>query len=160
VPTSALLFDEIKHNSTIISYKAYTQQVLDLKNLAVFKCYANLINTLKKHPKKYESQIKPDYVFIGLEGSSQFKIINIHTQVIEIFGDTKVNKYRFPYKARQSQTMSQAASQATRLINEATNRPTSPSSNMQTETPVITTASMQDGDQVGRSDQDQVRRLN
>jgi hypothetical protein len=85
-------------------------------------------------------------VFIGLKGSSQFKMINIHTQAIKIFGDTKVNKYRFLYKARQSQATSQAASQATRLTNEATNRPTSPStSNMQTKTPVAT-ASMQDSD--------------
>jgi hypothetical protein len=175
VPTSALLFDEIEHNSAITLYEAYTQQVPDLKNLAVFECHANPINTLKKHPKKYESRMKPDYVFIGLKGSSQFKMMNMYTQAIEIFGDAKVNEYRFPYKARQSQAMrqatsqatrqatsqatSQAASQATRLINEATNRPTSPSSNMQTETPVATT-SMQDSDRVGRSDQDQVGRLN
>jgi hypothetical protein len=70
VPTSALLFDEIEHNSAITPYKAYTQQVPDLKNLAVFRCHANLINTLKKHLKKYESQIKPDYVFIGLKENS------------------------------------------------------------------------------------------
>jgi hypothetical protein len=68
VPTSALPFN--KNNSAIILYKAYTQQVLKLKNLAVFGCYANLINTLKKHPKKYESQIKPDYMFIGLKKNS------------------------------------------------------------------------------------------
>jgi hypothetical protein len=120
---------------------------------------------IEKHPKKYESRMKPDYVFIGLKGSSQFKMMNMYTQAIEIFGDAKVNEYRFPYKARQSQAVSQttrltnqatsqAASQATRLTNEATNRPTSPSLNMQTETPVVTTASMQDGDRVGRSDQD------
>jgi hypothetical protein len=70
VPTSALLFDEIEHNSAITLYEAYTQRVPNLKNLAVFGCYANLINTLEKHPKKYESQIKPDYVFMGLKGSS------------------------------------------------------------------------------------------
>jgi hypothetical protein len=153
VPTSALPFDEIEHNSAITPYEAYTQRVPDLKNLAVFGCYANLINTLEKHPKKYESRMKPDYVFIGLKESSQFKMINMYTQAIEIFGDAKVNEYRFPYKARQSQAMrqatsqatSQAASQATRLTNEAMNRPTSPSSNIQTET-LVATASMQDGD--------------
>jgi hypothetical protein len=116
VPTSALLFN--KNNSAITLYEAYTQQVPDLKNLAVFGCHANPINTLEKHPK------------------NQFKIMNMHTQAIEIFRDAKVNEYRFPYKARQSQAvsqatrltnqaMSQAASQATRLTNEATNRPTS-----------------------------------
>jgi hypothetical protein len=158
VPTSALPFDEIEHNSAITPYEAYTQQVLDLKNLAVFGCSANPINTLEKHLKKYESRMKPDYVFMGLKGSSQFKMMNMHTQAIKIFGDAKVNEYRFPYKARQSQATRQAtrqatsqatrqaASQATRLTNEATNRPTSPSSNMQTETPVVTTMSMQDGD--------------
>ena len=84
----------------------------------------------------------------------------MYTQAIELFGDAKVNEYRFPYKARQSQATSQAASQATRLTNQATNRPTSPlTSNMQTETPVAT-ASIQDSDQVGRLDQDQVGRLN
>jgi hypothetical protein len=83
----------------------------------------------------------------------------MYTQAIEIFEDAKVNKYRFLYKARQSQTVSQAtrlinqvirhatsqatsqaASQAMRLINEAINRPTFPFSNMQTETPVATTS--------------------
>jgi hypothetical protein len=107
--------------------------------------------------------MKPDYVLIGLKGSSQFKIMNMYTQAIEIFRDAKVNEYRFLYKARQSQAvsqatrltnqaMSQAASQATRLTNKATNRPTSPFLNIQTDTLVITTASMQDDDQVGRSD--------
>jgi hypothetical protein len=86
--------------------------------------------------------------------------MNLYTQAIKLFGDAKVNKYRFPYKARQRQAMSQAASQATRLTNQATNRPISPlTSNIQTETPVITT-SIQDSDRVRRSDQDQVGRLN
>jgi hypothetical protein len=111
VPTLTLLFD--KNNSAITLYKAYTQQVPNLKNLAVFGCYANPINTLKKHPKKYESRMKPDYVFIRLKRSSQFKIINIHTQAIKLFRDAKVNKYRFPYKARQRQATSQTTSQAT-----------------------------------------------
>jgi hypothetical protein len=77
VPTSALSFDE--NNSAITLYKAYTQRVPELKNLAVFGCYANLINTFEKHPKKYESRIKPDYVFMGLKGSSQFKMMNMYT---------------------------------------------------------------------------------
>jgi hypothetical protein len=92
-------------------------------------------------------------------------MINMYTQAIEIFEDAKVNEYRFPYKARQrqatsqatrqatSQATSQAASQATRLTSQATNRLTSSFSNMQTETPVAT-ISMQDGNRVGRLDQD------
>jgi hypothetical protein len=51
-------------------------------------------------------------------------MMNMYTQAIKIFGDAKVNEYRFLYKARQSQATSQAASQATRLTNKATNRPT------------------------------------
>jgi hypothetical protein len=57
--------------------------------------------------------MKPDYMFMELKGSSQFKMMNMYTQVIEIFGDAKVNEYRFPYKARQSQATSQATRQAT-----------------------------------------------
>jgi len=34
-------------------------------------------------------------------------MINLHTQAIELFGDAKVNKYRFSYKARQVQAISQ-----------------------------------------------------
>ena len=37
---------------------------------------------------------------MGLKGSSQFKIINLYTQAIELFRDAKVNKYRFPYRVR------------------------------------------------------------
>jgi hypothetical protein len=73
-------------------------------------------------------------------------MINMHTQAIKIFEDAKVNKYRFPYKARQRQATSQAASQAMRLTSQATNRPTSPlTSNIQTKT-LVTTASIQDSD--------------
>ena len=79
VPTLALPFDEFKHSSAITPYKAYTQQVPDLKNLVVFRCHTNPINMLKKHPKKYNLKIKPNYIFMGLKGSSQFKIINLHT---------------------------------------------------------------------------------
>ena len=96
IPTSALPFDEVEHNA-ITPYEVYTQRVPDLKNLAVFRCHANPINTLEKHPKKYESRMKPDYVFLGLKGSSQFKLMNLYTQAIELFGDTEMNEYRFPY---------------------------------------------------------------
>ena len=58
---------------------------------------------LKKHPKKYNLRIKPNYIFIKLKGNNEFKIINLYTQAIKLFGDTKVNKYRFPYKAYQVQ---------------------------------------------------------
>ena len=91
--------------------------------------------------------MKPDYVFIGLKGSSQFKIINLHTQAIELFGDAKVNKYRFLYKAT-----SQATGQAT---SQATSRPTFLlTSNAPTETLVVRTESKLDNDQVRRLDQD------
>jgi hypothetical protein len=98
-------------------------------------------------------------------------MMNLYTQAIKLFKDTKVNKYRFPYKAPQVQAISQAA-----------NRPKPPptTSNAPTETPVARTESRPDGDRVGRSSrvgspgqdrvgrsnrvgspsQDQVRRLN
>jgi hypothetical protein len=155
VPTSALSFDEIERNTTITPYEAYTQQVPDLKNLAVLGCHANLINPLEKHPKKYESRMKPDYVFMGLKGSSQFKVMNLYTQAIKLLEDAKVNEYRFPYKASQMQ----ATCHATRLMNQATNRSTSQTSNVPTEPPVAT-ESRSDSDRIGHSDQHQVGRLN
>jgi len=40
-------------------------------------------------------------------------MINLYTQAIKLFGDTKVNKYRFPYRAPWVQAISQAIKYAT-----------------------------------------------
>jgi len=128
--------------------------------------------------------MKPDYVFIGLKGSSQFKIINLHTQAIELFGDAKVNEYRFPYRAprvqatrhsdqvgRSDQVGSLGQDQAGHLnhaTSQAANQPTPPPTtlNAPTETLVARTTSRPDSDRVGRSKrvgspgQDQVGRSN
>src|SRR6266571_5350639 len=58
VLTSALLFDD-EHSGAITLYEVYTRRVPDLKNLVVFGCHVNLINTLEKYPKKYDLKIKP-----------------------------------------------------------------------------------------------------
>ena len=85
--------------------------------------------------------MKPDYVFMGLKGSSQFKMMNLHTQAIKLFGDAKVNEYRFPYRARQVQATSQDANRP---------RPPPTTSSGPTETPVARTASRLDSNRVGR----------
>jgi hypothetical protein len=39
---------------------------------------------------------KPGYIFIGMEGSKVWKLMNTHTHLIEKYGNAEFNEYKFP----------------------------------------------------------------
>ena len=96
IPTSALPFGHSINNSPITPWHAYTGRLPDFSRLTVFGCSANPLNTLEKHPKKMEFRYKPDYVFMSMEGSKIWKLMNLHTLSIEKYGDAAFNEYKFP----------------------------------------------------------------
>ena len=50
-----------------------------------------------KHLEKFDSQIKPDFMFIGLAGNKIFKLFNMITKKVERVGDADFDEYSFPY---------------------------------------------------------------
>jgi hypothetical protein len=91
--TSALPFGD---SLSITPWHAYTGKLPQFNKLVTFGYAANPLNTLEKHPPKMAFRHKPSYVFIGMEGSKVWKLLNMHTHLVEKFGDAEFNEYRFP----------------------------------------------------------------
>ena len=68
--TAALPYGEGTLATAITPYEAYKGTVPKLTSLRVFGCAAFPINTKEKHPRKFDSRMKPGYIFVGMAGNS------------------------------------------------------------------------------------------
>jgi hypothetical protein len=97
VPTVVLPYEGLEVQDVITPFEAYSVRVPNLEKLVVFECKASPLATPEKHPRKMQSRVKLDYIFIGIEGSKVFKLMNLHSKLIESYGDAKFDEYRFPW---------------------------------------------------------------
>lgn len=114
VPTSALPFEG--PIDVITPFEAYAKRVPDLQKLVIFGCYANPGIPLQKHPQKMASRVKTDYIFIGMERSKVYKLMNLQTNQVETYGDANFNEYKFPFAERRRITQSRAPTEPRRPL--------------------------------------------
>lgn len=96
VPTAALPFGSNEMAKAITPSEAYKGGYPNLTRLRVFGCAAYPINTLEKFPSKFESRSKQGYIFVGMKGSSVWKLLNCKTFKIEHYADVKFDESMFP----------------------------------------------------------------
>lgn len=95
-PTAALPFGSNEMAEAITPFEAYKGGYPDLTRLRVFGCAAYPINTREKFPSKFESRSKQGYIFVGMKGSSIWKLLNCKTFKIEHYADAKFDESMFP----------------------------------------------------------------
>ena len=96
VPTAALPYGTADMSKAVTPFEAYKKAHPDLTKLRIFGATAYPINTLEKFPKKFDSRSKQGYIFIGMRGSTVWKLLNYKTFKVEEFADVKFDEYKFP----------------------------------------------------------------
>lgn len=96
VPTAALLYGTADMSKAVTPFEAYKKAYPDLTKLRVFGATAYPINTLEKFPKKFDPRSKRGYIFIGMRGSTVWKLLNCKTFKVEEYADVKFDEYKFP----------------------------------------------------------------
>ena len=98
VPTSALPFgsEDLFVSTSITPFRAYTGDHPDFKNLRVFGCKAVPLKLNVQYPRTFEPRIKEDtWIFIGMEGSTIWKVLNTQTLAVIRTTDAKFDEYIF-----------------------------------------------------------------
>ena len=99
LPTAALPFGSEDHfvATAITPYMAYTGVLPDFSKLKVFGCKAYPRKSEAQYFKKFEPRIKAGgWIFIGMQGSTIWKVLNIETLAEARTTDCGFNEYDFP----------------------------------------------------------------
>jgi hypothetical protein len=100
VPTGALPFGEGTLGTAKTPFEAYTEKVPNMENLKAFGCAAYpKIKGAK--PGKSFPRHRPGFIFVGMKGSSIWKLLELSTQTIEDVGDCDFDEYLFPFEQHQ-----------------------------------------------------------
>ena len=100
VPTAALPYgdEDINVSTSITPYRAFTGDHPDFKNLRVFGCKAVPYKIDVDHPTTFEPRIKDGtWIFIGMEGNSIWKVLNVETLAVVKTTDARFDEYTFPH---------------------------------------------------------------
>jgi hypothetical protein len=81
VPTSVLPFGDGRFGIAKTLYEAYNDKVPNLENLKVFGCAIYPILQKGKHPRHFEPRHRPGFIFVGMLGSTIWKVISLATVV-------------------------------------------------------------------------------
>jgi hypothetical protein len=99
VLTAALLFgdEDINIATSITLYRAFTSDHPDFDKLRVFGCKVVLYKIEVEYPTTFKPRIKDGtWIFIGMEGNSIWKVLNVETLVVAKTIDARFDEYTFP----------------------------------------------------------------
>jgi hypothetical protein len=99
VLTAALLFgdEDINIATSITLYRAFISDYPDFDKLRVFGYKAVLYKIEVEYLTTFEPCIKDGtWIFIGMEGNSIWKVLNIETLIVAKTINARFNKYTFP----------------------------------------------------------------
>src|SRR5579871_5952988 len=100
-PTAALpnvSLEKGRHREPMTPYEAYTGKMPDCTNIRAFGTAAFLIYPKEKHPPAFQPrfQDKYNYIHVGMEGSSIYRLLNIETLKEERYADIRIDEYVYP----------------------------------------------------------------
>ena len=99
IPTAALPYGEGVAKDATILIEAYLDKLPNLKKVIVFGCSMWPILAKDKFPRKDGLIIKTDlYVFVGIKGSSIYRLYNMLLCQEETYADISCNKYLYPWR--------------------------------------------------------------
>jgi hypothetical protein len=102
IPIAALPYSEGAAKDAATPMEAYLDRLPNLKKIIVFGCSAWPILAKNKFPRKDGPMIKTDpYVFVGMKGSSIYRLYNMLSYQEETYADIGCNEYLYPWRKHQ-----------------------------------------------------------